>query len=138
MARLHFLGAIQQVTGSCYLIETDAGKILLECGMVQGEIRPDIAPDKLFQFNPPDIDYVIISHAHLDHSGLLPGLVREGYRGPIFVTTPTYDLLDIMLKDAAFLQQKILNGKINVVCAVARSLSIRFMILMMLSRFSSS
>ena len=106
MARLHFLGAIQQVTGSCYLIETDAGKLLLECGMVQGEIRPDKVPDKLFQFNPLDIDYVILSHAHLDHSGLLPGLVREGYRGPIFVTTPTSDLLDIMLKDAAFLQQK--------------------------------
>ncbi|MCW8854461.1 MAG: MBL fold metallo-hydrolase [Gammaproteobacteria bacterium] len=106
MAKLRFLGAIQQVTGSCYLIETDTSKILLECGMIQGEIKPDKTPDKLFQFNPSDIDFVILSHAHLDHSGLLPGLVREGYRGSIFVTTPTHDLLDIMLKDAAFLQQK--------------------------------
>lgn len=106
MASLRFLGAIQQVTGSCYLIETDEVKILLECGMIQGELKPEKKVKKLFQFNPHEIDYVILSHAHLDHSGLLPGLVREGYRGPIFVTTPTYDLLEIMLKDAAFLQQK--------------------------------
>ncbi len=106
MAKLTFLGATQQVTGSCYLIETSAGRILLECGMYQGELRPEKIPDKLFRFDPKSIDAVIISHAHLDHSGLLPGLTREGYRGPIFTTIPTCDLLDVMLKDAAFLQQK--------------------------------
>ena len=106
MAKLTFLGATQQVTGSNYLIETSAGRILLECGMYQGELRPEKIPDKLFRFDPKSIDAVVISHAHLDHSGLLPGLTREGYRGPIFTTIATRDLLDVMLKDAAFLQQK--------------------------------
>lgn len=106
MARLHFLGAVQQVTGSCYLIETGSLKIILECGMIQGELKPEKPLSKLFSFDPAEINIVITSHAHLDHSGLLPALVRQGYNGPIFVTTPTSDLLDIMLKDAAFLQQK--------------------------------
>ena len=106
MATLTFLGAIQQVTGSCYLIESSKCKVLLECGMYQGELRPDNLPEKLFRFDPGKIDAVVLSHAHLDHSGLLPALAREGYRGPVFATTPTLDLLDIMLKDAAFLQEK--------------------------------
>ena len=106
MAKRGFLGAIQQVTGSCYLIETGTGSILLECGMYQGELRPEKLPEKLFRFDPKTIDAVVLSHAHLDHSGLLPALTREGFYGPIFTTTPTHDLLDVMLKDAAFLQEK--------------------------------
>jgi len=106
MPTLKFLGAIQQVTGSCYLIETSRGKILLDCGMYQGEAHPEKAPKKIFPFDPKSIDAVILSHAHLDHSGLLPRLSREGYRGPILVTRPTGNLLDVMLKDAAFLQEK--------------------------------
>lgn len=106
MATLTFLGAIQQVTGSCYLIESGRHKVLLECGMYQGELRPDNPPEKLFRFDPKAIDAVVLSHAHLDHSGLLPALAREGFRGPVFATTPTLDLLDVMLKDAAFLQEK--------------------------------
>jgi len=106
MLTLKFLGAIQQVTGSCYLIETTQGKILLECGMYQGELRPKKIQEKFFSFDPGTIDAVILSHAHLDHSGLLPRLARDGYRGPVFVTEPTRDLLGVMLKDAAFLQEK--------------------------------
>jgi metallo-beta-lactamase family protein len=106
MSTLKFLGAAQQVTGSCYLIETSHGKVLLDCGMYQGEMRPEKVPDKIFKFDPKSIDAVILSHAHLDHSGLLPRLSREGFRGAVFVTKPTADLLGVMLKDAAFLQEK--------------------------------
>ncbi|MDH5484481.1 MAG: MBL fold metallo-hydrolase [Gammaproteobacteria bacterium] len=106
MIKLHFLGAIQQVTGSCYLLEIDERKLLLECGMIQGEIKPNKPVEKFFHFDPRALDAVVLSHAHIDHSGLLPALVREGYTGPVFVTLPTFDLLGVMLKDAAFLQQK--------------------------------
>jgi len=106
MATLTFLGAIQQVTGSCYLIETGKLKVLLECGMYQGELRPEKVPEKLFRFDPKTIDAVVLSHAHLDHSGLLPALTRQGFKGPVYTTTATLDLLYIMLKDAAFLQEK--------------------------------
>ena len=106
MTTLTFLGATQQVTGSCYLIDTGKRRILLECGMYQGELRPKTIPDKLFRFDPKKIDAVVLSHAHLDHSGLLPALTRQGFKGPIFATTPTSDLLAVMLKDAAYLQEK--------------------------------
>jgi len=106
MATLQFLGAIRQVTGSCYLIETDSARVLLECGLIQGENHHRTVEQGIFEFAVNSIDAVIVSHAHLDHSGLLPRLTREGYRGAIFVTIPTADLLDIMLKDAAFLQEK--------------------------------
>ncbi|WP_455234589.1 MBL fold metallo-hydrolase RNA specificity domain-containing protein [Thiogranum longum] len=101
MATLTFFGATQQVTGSCYLIQTASGRILLECGMVQGENTRDKEKQKMFPFYPSTVDAVILSHAHLDHSGLLPQLVADGFSGPIYVTDPTYDLLDLMLKDSA-------------------------------------
>jgi len=74
--------------------------------MYQGELRPEKLPEKLFRFDPKNIDAVVLSHAHLDHSGLLPALTRAGFDGNIFTTTATVDLLDVMLRDAAFLQQK--------------------------------
>jgi metallo-beta-lactamase family protein len=101
MATLTFFGATQQVTGSCYLIQTASGRILLECGMVQGENTRDKEKQKMFPFYPSTVDAVVLSHAHLDHSGLLPQLVADGFSGPIYVTDPTYDLLDLMLKDSA-------------------------------------
>lgn len=106
MAKLHFLGATRQVTGSCYLLETESSRLLLECGMIQGEPHDSGSSHEPFIFDANSIDAVIVSHAHLDHSGLLPKLVKEGYSGPIYVTTATADLLDIMLKDAAFIQHK--------------------------------
>lgn len=111
MALLNFLGAIQQVTGSCYLIETyDKKNILLECGMQQGgdtnNNDNDNAPRSAFSFNPEHIDAVVISHAHIDHSGMLPRLVSEGFRGPIYATDATCELMALMLLDSAHIQEK--------------------------------
>lgn len=114
MALLSFLGATRQVTGSCYLIETlDKKQILLECGMQQGGDRDNGNGDdngngnrSPFSFNPEHLDAVVISHAHIDHSGMLPRLVAEGYRGPIYATDATCDLMEVMLLDAAHIQEK--------------------------------
>lgn len=115
MALLSFLGAARQVTGSCYLIEThDKKQILLECGMQQGGNNSNNNNDtngpsgnrSAFAFNPEHLSAVIISHAHIDHSGLLPRLVAEGYRGPVYATEATSDLLEVMLLDAAHIQEK--------------------------------
>lgn len=117
MALLNFLGAIQQVTGSCYLIETfDKKNILLECGMQQGGDSDENNNNNgngngngnrsAFAFNPEHIDAVVISHAHIDHSGMLPRLVSEGFRGPIFATEATCELMELMLLDSAHIQEK--------------------------------
>ncbi|WP_111643097.1 MBL fold metallo-hydrolase RNA specificity domain-containing protein [Marinimicrobium alkaliphilum] len=95
--KITFLGAAQQVTGSCHLLETGGERYLLDCGMLQGE--PSEQPG--FTFKPASIDAVILSHAHLDHSGLLPQLVREGFGGAIYCTPGTQRLLKILLEDAA-------------------------------------
>ncbi len=87
MALLTFIGAIQQVTGSCYLIETrDGTKVLLECGMRQGRREDEAHNSEAFAFDPLSLDAVVLSHAHIDHSGLLPKLTRAGYTGPIYAT----------------------------------------------------
>lgn len=113
MTTLTFHGAAQRVTGSCYLIETQQHKLLLECGMLQGEKRNNHKdkekarePETPFPFEVADIDAVVLSHAHLDHSGMLPLLAREGYRGPIYMTRQTQALLPTLHRDAAFLQMK--------------------------------
>jgi len=101
MARLTFYGAAREVTGSCHLLETPAtGRVLLDCGMHQGGDAVD-RNDGDFGFDPAAIDAVVLSHAHLDHSGLLPRLYRQGFRGPIHCTGATAELLEVMLKDAA-------------------------------------
>ncbi|WP_349616153.1 MBL fold metallo-hydrolase [Azotobacter salinestris] len=107
MALLSFLGAIQEVTGSCYLVETrDGSRVLLECGMRQGGRREEEEVNaRPFPFDPGSLDAVVISHAHIDHSGLLPRLAAAGYRGPIFATEATCELMDLMLLDAAHLQE---------------------------------
>jgi len=106
MATLTFYGAARQVTGSCYLLETGKARVLMECGLFQGPPEVDAQNERPFPFDARDIDAVVLSHAHLDHSGLLPKLVRDGFHGRIFATPQTRDLLEIMLKDAAFLQEK--------------------------------
>lgn len=116
MAKLHFLGAAQEVTGSCYLLETHGKKILLDCGMHQGGDAPehskkgrshtDITRQERFAFDPAEIDCVVLSHAHLDHSGLLPKLIHEGYRGPIHCTGGTQQLLKVLLEDSTHLYLK--------------------------------
>ncbi len=101
MAEITFYGAAQQVTGSCYLLQIpDAGKILIECGMQQGGDAIDRVGRKKFAFKPEELDAVILSHGHLDHSGMLPKLIQKGYRGPIYCTSATRALLRTLLEDA--------------------------------------
>ena len=107
MASIRFLGAAQEVTGSCHLLSSAAvGKVLLDCGMHQGGDAVDRLQEERFAFKPAEIDAVILSHAHIDHSGLLPKLVCEGFRGPIYCTRATADLLEVMLNDAAGLYER--------------------------------
>lgn len=106
MAKLTFYGATRGVTGSHYLLETHTSKILIECGLYQGRREEETANQDPFPFDINKLDAVVLSHAHLDHSGRLPKLVADGYNGPIFMTDPTNALLEVLLKDSAFLQQR--------------------------------
>ena len=107
MAELQFLGAAQQVTGSCYLLETESmGRTLFDCGMHQGGDAVDRLQEEHFDFDPTTIDNLILSHAHLDHSGLIPLLVSRGFTGTIYCTTGTLKLLPIMFNDAAGLYER--------------------------------
>ncbi len=102
MAEVTFFGAVEEVTGSCHLLESPAiGRVLLDCGMHQGGDAVDRMRDESFPFDPAGIDAVVLSHGHLDHCGLLPKLVHDGFEGPILCTRATAALLEIMLKDAA-------------------------------------
>lgn len=105
-ATLQFIGAAQQVTGSCYLIKVNNKQILLDCGMVQGADQIREWHKFRFAFNPKDIDLVILSHAHIDHSGLLPLLVARGFDGKIICTPGTAELLPVLLKDSVHLYLK--------------------------------
>lgn len=110
MSTLTFRGAVGEVTGSRYLLEVDGDKgphrLLLECGLHQGGPDADRLNARPFGALATQLEAVVLSHAHLDHSGLLPKLVREGYRGPIHCTRGTRDLLEILLQDAAFVMAK--------------------------------
>jgi metallo-beta-lactamase family protein len=102
--KLKFLGGARTVTGSCYYLESNKLKILVEAGLYQGEGADEINRNA-FDFRPEDIDYIFVTHAHLDHSGMLPKIVGEGFKGRIFTTVATRDLLEIMLYDAAQIQE---------------------------------
>lgn len=103
---LTFLGAAREVTGSCYLVETDGVRFLVDCGMFQGGRTADFSNREAPGFDPEDIDFILLTHAHIDHSGLLPRLVALGFKGPVYCTEPTRDLLGVMLPDSAHLQEK--------------------------------
>ena len=106
--RLGFLGAAGEVTGSCTLVETGDVRFLVDCGMFQGgpEARAKNHRALNFGFDVRAIDFVLLTHAHIDHSGLLPRLAMLGYRGPIYATPATIDLLEILLPDSAHIQEK--------------------------------
>ncbi len=104
--QLTFLGAAGEVTGSSYLVETGSVKFLVDCGMFQGGREADKKNRTAFKFDPRTIDFVLLTHAHIDHSGLLPRLSAWGFRGPVYCTAATADLLQVMLKDSAYIQEK--------------------------------
>lgn len=104
--KIAFHGAARTVTGSKHIIHLSSGKkILLDCGMFQGMGKETLTLNQEFGFDPQELDYVIISHAHIDHTGLLPKLVKEGYKGKIFCTEATESLATILLKDSAHIQE---------------------------------
>jgi len=104
--KIEFVGAAQEVTGSKHLLHVNGKKILLDCGMYQGKRKEADEKNRHFSFDPKEIDAVILSHAHIDHSGLLPLLVKQGFSGPIFCTHATRDLCQHMLADSAFIQER--------------------------------
>ncbi len=104
--KITFNGAAKTVTGSKHLIDINGKKILLDCGLFQGKRSETYEKNQNFEFDPADIDAVILSHAHIDHSGNLPNLVKNGFHGPIFVTPPTGTLGNIMLQDAGHIQEQ--------------------------------
>ena len=103
---LTFWGAAGGVTGSMHLLEVGNHKILLDCGLHQGKREDARQRNSHFPFHPDQIDAVVLSHAHIDHCGNLPTLVRQGFNGPIFCTPPTRDLLSVMLADSAKIQEE--------------------------------
>ena len=100
--RLSFFGAAHEVTGSCHLLEACGKNILIDCGMEQG---PDLYENQELPVAPGDVDYILLTHAHIDHSGNIPLLVKKGFSGEIITTFATADLCDIMLRDSAHIQE---------------------------------
>jgi metallo-beta-lactamase family protein len=98
-------GAAREVTGSCYVVEVGESRFLVDCGMYQGGDQQWRQNFERFPFDPLTIDFVIVTHAHIDHSGRLPRLVKEGYAKPIYTTPATRDLVEIMLLDSAYIQE---------------------------------
>jgi metallo-beta-lactamase family protein len=103
--KLTFIGAAQEVTGSCFLIEAEGVRFVVDCGMFQGGREARERNLHAWSFDPAQIDFVLLTHAHIDHSGLLPRLSAMGFGGPIFTTAATADLLTVMLLDSAFIQE---------------------------------
>lgn len=103
---LQFLGATEEVTGSCHLLTLHQQQLLLDCGLIQGG-KTDVARNREpFEFEASEIFCVVLSHAHIDHSGRLPALVKQGFDGPIYTHQATAELCEILLRDAAMLQQR--------------------------------
>src|SRR5262245_54367033 len=106
MIKLGFYGAAGEVTGSCYIVTTDRARVMVDMGMHQGEKEADEHNLRLPPGNLAKLDAVVLTHAHLDHCGRLPMLVKAGYRGPIHCTAPTAGITEIILRDSAHLQQE--------------------------------
>lgn len=104
--QIGFYGAAQTVTGSQYLIEVNGVRILIDCGLFQGKREESYLRNRNFEFDPSTIDHLVLTHAHIDHSGNIPNLARKGFRGTIHATAATTELCKIMLLDSAYLQEK--------------------------------
>jgi metallo-beta-lactamase family protein len=103
---VQFYGAASGVTGSCHILTVGGHRVLLDCGLIQGSREEEAANAEPFPFDPAEVDAVVLSHAHLDHSGRLPLLVRQGFRGPIYTQNATRDLCDVLWQDAAGLMER--------------------------------
>jgi metallo-beta-lactamase family protein len=116
---ISFYGAAQTVTGSKHLLTLENGKrILLDCGLLQGKGEKNDEQNRQFDFEPENINYLILSHAHIDHSGLIPRLVKLGFNGPIFCTPPTLALCDLLLRDSARIHENNENGFLSTEAAL--------------------
>ncbi|AEY66271.1 MBL fold metallo-hydrolase [Clostridium sp. BNL1100] len=102
---ISFLGAAKTVTGSCYLVETKETKFLVDCGMFQGKANEVLLNTEPFSFNPGELDFMLLTHAHIDHSGRIPKLYMDGFKGTIYATKPTVQLCGIMLPDSGHIQE---------------------------------
>jgi len=105
-AQLRFLGAAETVTGSRFLIESDGKRLLIDCGLFQGLKKLRSKNWAAFPVKPASIDAVILTHAHIDHSGYLPALVKQGFKGSIYSTPASLALCEILLPDSAYLQEE--------------------------------
>jgi metallo-beta-lactamase family protein len=104
--RITFHGATRKITGSAHLLEIDSKRILLDCGLFDSDRIDPNSPNRQFTFDPRALDAVIVSHAHNDHIGRLPCLIRGGYTGPIYTSPATVDLAIVMLRDCARIQRE--------------------------------
>ena len=104
--KIQFCGATTGVTGSCHLIKTDNHNVLLDCGQFQGGKAQDAMNREPFPFDPKSVECMLLSHAHIDHCGRIPLLVKRGFTGPIYCTSATADLLKVMLEDSAYIHEK--------------------------------
>jgi metallo-beta-lactamase family protein len=106
MVRVTCLGGVGSVTGSCYLVESPQGKkVLVDCGLFQGGKQIETRNWEDWGFDPATIDVLFLTHAHIDHSGRIPKLVKDGFHGKIFTSPPTAELCEIMLLDSAYIQE---------------------------------
>ena len=103
--KIQFLGAARTVTGSCHMIEAGGSRFSIDCGMHQGNRAIEERNRNLVPYRPGALDFVILTHAHMDHAGLLPALAANGFKGPVYCTTATADLLGVMLEDSAHIQE---------------------------------
>jgi metallo-beta-lactamase family protein len=103
--KVKFLGAAREVTGSCFIIETDQARFAVDCGMHQGGADVETRNWDTEAYDPSHIDFFLITHAHIDHSGLLPRMVQNGFKGPVYATEPTGELIKILLLDSAHIQE---------------------------------
>ena len=106
MLNLRFVGAARTTTGSLHSVEYDGHRVLVDCGLLQGHRKESFEANRAMPFPADSVDAVVLSHAHIDHSGRLPAFVKAGYRGPVYATPATRDLCEVMLRDSAFLQAR--------------------------------